>query len=179
MINWNNRHTLVLIVMLIGLVAIGYYAQSNLLEPKIQVVAEAENRLADQQNLIETIEAEGLTEEGLRVEQDLVELELPKDAAIDQLIIMLDELKDDLNLVIHWITKLDNVSKSGTEDYLRGMEYVKHQVDFSVDRYSDFEQFIQKLNDSTRRIEIDQLTFQQTSTNSVSGTVVYRAFYSE
>lgn len=179
MIKWNRTYTLLAIIVVLFLVAIWYYGQLYLLDPKRQLIEETEETLAQQQTLFDSSQLAGLTVDSLETEAEVIRSQLPTDKNVDQIMLVLDDLEEQSDVTIHYVELVNDSLATDQPYYPNDISNIRYQINFSAETFADFELFISELNSLVRMIEIDQLTIQQISADGISGSVTFRAFYRE
>src|SRR5699024_299786 len=120
-----------------------------------------------------------LSVDSLNREAEDIRIQLPANQGTSQLILILNELGQLSNVTLEQIDIVNETTPSDQRYYPNDVSILRHHIDFSADSFADFEVFITQFNDFERIIEIDQLTFQQRTIDGVSGTVIFRTFYSD
>lgn len=179
MIKWNRTYTLLSILVVLFLIFIWYYSQLYLLEPARESIRESEATLADQQVLIDLADLGKLSREEIQAEADLIQVHLPAEKNVDQIVLVLREIESDTDVVLELISLSDTTLATEQSYYPNDVDSIRYQINFSAETFEDFESFLTKLNDQARSAEIDQLSIQQTSTDGVIGSVAIRYFYND
>ena len=179
MIKWNRTYTLLSILVVLFLIFIWYYSQLYLLEPARESIRESEATLADQQVLIDLADLGKLSREEIQAEADLIQVHLPAEKNVDQIVLVLREIESDTDVVLELISLSDTTLDTEQSYYPNDVDSIRYQLNFTAETFESFELFINQLHDQTRSVEIDNLSIQQTSTEGVTGSVAIRYFYND
>lgn len=179
MIKWNRTYTLLSILIVLFLVFIWYYSQLYLLEPARELISESEETLAEHQVFIELADLGKLSREEIQAEFESIQVELPVDKEIDLIVSALRDIESDTDVVLKLISLSNKLLDADQPYYPSEIGSIHYQIEFTAETFDDFESFINELNNQTRIVEIDQLSIQQTSTESVTGSVAIRYFYND
>ena len=179
MIKWNRTYTLLSILVVLFLVFIWYYSQLYLLEPVRELISESEETLAEHQVFIDLADSGKLSREEIQAEFESIQVELPVDKEIDLIVSALRDIESDTDVVLESISLSNELLDADQPYYPSEIGSIHYQIEFTAETFDDFESFINELNNQTRIVEIDQLSIQQTSTESVTGSVAIRYFYND
>ncbi|GAA4066231.1 hypothetical protein [Amphibacillus indicireducens] len=177
MIKWNRTYTLLSILVVLFLIFIWYYSQLYLLEPARESIRESESTLADQQVLIDLADSGALSREAIQAEADSIQVHLPAEKNVDQIITDLRDIESDTGVVLQLISLANDALNTEEAYYPNEIGNIRYQINFTAETFDEFELFISELNSQVRSVEIDHLSIQQTSTDGVTGSLAIRYFY--
>ena len=179
MIKWNRTYTLLSAVIILFLIFIWYYSQLYLLEPARESIRESEETLAEHQVLIDLADSGELSRESIQSEADLIEVHLPTDDNVEQIISTLRDIESETDVVLELISLANDTLDTEAGYYPSEVSHIRYQINFTAETFEDFKAFLTEINNQERIVEINQLNIQQTSTDGVTGSVAIRYFYND
>ncbi|MBM7541786.1 hypothetical protein [Amphibacillus cookii] len=178
-IKWEKNYFLYLLLIIVFLIATGYYGNRLLLSEDRQSLTDSEEVLATQQRLLDQLLKADKAEEDWLDEAEKLRSQLPTEQNVDQLIDSVFELEERLDVTITRITKSTEPIILEQDDYPHQINIIDYQLSFETVSLEGFNTFIRELNDMERFVELIQLEYQQPFDDQVSSNVTIRAFYNE
>lgn len=158
--SWSREAVLLLVISLFILIGGYYYGQKLFVQPAKEITDSSSRILANQDELVDQVDALELSEQTLVTELETLNASLPLTNDPSNWLNDVKELADNNNLVVYLFNAVESTGESEINEEIEDVEIQSYQLEVEYERFEELDQFIEDIYIMTQKTDITSISYE-------------------